>query len=176
MDIVVPKEFQHLWVQTEERPIVKYPADVLRARALPIERVTKKTRALMDQMIQAMTDAHGVGLAGNQIGELQRIIVFVPAGRKPIALANPEIVFSEGNAVGEEGCLSLPGLYGDVERAAVVEVKGLDRDGRPVKLRLEGMAARVVQHEIDHLDGILFIDKVDQATLHWQYPAGYNDE
>ena len=89
-----------------------------------------------------------------------------------MAMINPVITLSEGEVIGEEGCLSLPGLYGEVLRKAVVEVEGLDIEGRPFKERLEGLDARVVQHEIDHLDGVLFIDKVDLATLHWAWPAG----
>lgn len=176
MDIVVPDQFKVLWVQNDDRPIVKYPNDVLRKKAHRIDRVTKKTREMMDRMERIMKDAFGVGLAAPQIGVLERVIVFKPAGQKAIALANPEITFSEGTAIGEEGCLSLPGLYGDVERAAKIEVKGLDRDNKPVKFRFEGFTARVVLHEIDHLEGVLFIDKVDQSTLHWQQPTGEDAE
>ena len=89
---------------------------------------------------------------------------------RPTALINPKVVRQEGMGVGEEGCLSIPGLYGDVERPHAVEVHATDRKGRNIKLELEGLKARVVQHEIDHLDGVLFIDKVDAKTLHWVNP------
>jgi peptide deformylase len=92
-------------------------------------------------------------------------------GKKVIALVNPVIKRAQGTVVAEEGCLSLPGLYGDVARNAIVEVDALDEDGRRLKLRLEGLAARCAQHEIDHLDGVLFIDRVDMATIHWDWPA-----
>jgi peptide deformylase len=85
-------------------------------------------------------------------------------------LINPEVVHAEGEMIGEEGCLSIPGLYGDVKRARKVEIKAFDRKGREVEYEMEGMSARVIQHEIDHLDGILFIDKVDPASLHWMHP------
>ncbi len=89
---------------------------------------------------------------------------------KPVAMINPRIVKAEGEEMGLEGCLSIPGLYGEVMRAAYVEVEALDRKGRELVYELEGMHARVVQHEVDHLDGVLFIDKVAVETLHWSHP------
>jgi peptide deformylase len=172
MDIVIPPEFKPLWEQNERQPVVKYPAEVLRTVAQPVERVTKKTRELVERLEKIMKLANGVGLAAPQIGISERVIVIVPDGRKPIALINPEITFMDGTAVGEEGCLSLPGLYGEVMRKAVVDVQYLDVEGRPIRRRLEGLGARVLQHEVDHLDGVLFIDKVDLGTLHWAWPAG----
>ncbi|HRI45177.1 MAG TPA: peptide deformylase, partial [Fimbriimonadaceae bacterium] len=97
------------------------------------------------------------------------------SGMKPLPLINPEIVAQEGSQIGEEGCLSIPGLYGDVERAAWVRVEAYDRKGRPIEIEMEGIAARVVLHEVDHLNGVLFIDKVDEATLHWQHPSSRAD-
>lgn len=170
MEIVVPEAFQHLYARDAKRPIVKIPDPVLRNKALTIERISKKTGFLVDDMMRAMREANGVGLAAPQMGILQRIIVIAPDGFKPTALINPRIVKSEGTHTGEEGCLSIPGLYGDVTRPAFVEVEALDRKGRELVFELEGMPAKVVQHEIDHLDGILFIDKVDQSTLHWHDP------
>lgn len=167
---MVPEEFQPLWEQNEQRPIVKYPADVLRAQARPVDRVTKSTRDLVDRMRDVMKRANGIGLAAPQLGTSLRVIV-VSEGRRAVALINPVVVSSEGNVVAEEGCLSLPGLYGDVTRKAIVDVEALDTDGKKVRFRLEGLPARCVQHEIDHLDGILFIDRADLATLHWAWPA-----
>lgn len=169
MNIVVPDEFKYLFVEDAEHPVLKIPNDVLRSKASPVAKVNKRLSNLADNMLRIMRDAHGVGLAAPQIGILERIIVISPKG-KPIVLVNPEITKSEGEVSGEEGCLSIPGLYGDVLRAEYVEVKGLDKKGREVEYEMEGMAARVVQHEIDHLDGVLFIDKVDIATLHWMHP------
>jgi peptide deformylase len=170
MQIVVPEGFRHLYVTDGERPIVKIPAPVLRQKAAEVEKLTKKTLLLADDMGRIMRKANGVGLAAPQIGILQRIIVIAPDDMKPTVLINPRIVRAEGEQVGQEGCLSIPGLYGDVKRAAYVEVEALDRKGRELTYELEGMPARVAQHEIDHLDGILFIDKVIPETLHWMDP------
>lgn len=172
MQIVVPDEYRHLYVQNRERPVVKIPAEVLRQVAPEVTKISKKTLMLIDDMMRIMRKANGVGLAAPQVGILQRVIVISPDGMKPAALINPRIVKSEGEQVGQEGCLSIPGLYGDVKRAAYVEVEATDRRGRELVYELEGMPARIVQHEIDHLDGILFIDKVIQETLHWMHPEG----
>jgi peptide deformylase len=170
MNVVVPDEFKHLYVHDAQHPIVKVPAEVLRQRAAEVGKMGKKTQALIDAMLRAMKRANGIGLAAPQIGVLQRVIVVAPQGVRPTPLVNPRIVRAEGEQIGEEGCLSIPGLYGQVKRAAYVELEALDRKGREVVLELEGLPARVVQHEVDHLDGVLFIDKVDMATLHWMSP------
>jgi peptide deformylase len=170
MEIVVPDEFKYLYVQNAERPVVKVPDPVLRKTADPVMKIAKKQVLLIDDMIRVMKQANGVGLAAPQIGILQRIIVIAPEGMRPTALINPVVVKSEGEFIGQEGCLSIPGLYGDVKRPEYVEVEAMDRRGREVVFELEGMPAKVVQHEIDHLDGILFTDKVDMATLHWAHP------
>jgi peptide deformylase len=170
MEVVVPEEFRYLYEQSEKRPVVKIPGKVLRQKALEIGKVTKKTQLLIDEMFRIMRGANGIGLAAPQIGILQRLIVVSPEGMKPTALINPKIVVATGSAVGEEGCLSIPGLYGDVERPESVVVEAMDRKGRAIRLELEGLKSRVVQHEIDHLEGILFIDKVDHKTLHWMHP------
>lgn len=169
MQIVIPDEFKYLYSVTPDRPVLKIPSDVLRQKAKTIEKVTKRHQVVADNMVKIMKQAHGVGLAGPQIGFLERMIVIAPTG-KPLILLNPEIKESEGEAIGEEGCLSIPGLYGDVLRAKSVLVTAFDRKGRECEFEMEGMSARVVQHEIDHLDGILFIDKVDPKTLHWMHP------
>ncbi|MBS1713819.1 MAG: peptide deformylase [Armatimonadetes bacterium] len=169
MQIVVPDEFQYLFVHDEDHPVIKIPADVLRQTAKTIDKLSKRHVQLIDNMLRIMREAHGVGLAAPQIGILERIVVIAPRGR-PMALVNPVILEREGEVVGEEGCLSIPGLYGDVVRAERVTVQALDRKGRESTYEMEGMAARIVQHEIDHLDGVLFIDKVDPTTLHWMHP------
>jgi peptide deformylase len=170
MEILVPDDFKDLYVQNERRPIVKYPASVLRELARDVDKVTKKTQLLIDNMMRLMKQANGVGLAAPQIGILQRVIVIAPEEMKPTAVINPKVVKSSGEQIGQEGCLSIPGLYGDVKRAKYVEVAAFDRKGRAITLELENLSARVMLHEIDHLDGILFIDKVDPATLHWMNP------
>lgn len=170
MQVVVPDEFKYLYEVSSERPVVKIPDPVLRQKALPVEKINKRLGLLLDDMLRIMRQANGVGLAAPQLGKLQRIIVIAPVGYKPMALINPVITKFEGEEIGEEGCLSIPGLYGDVKRAAYVEATAFDRRGDEVELELEGMPARVLQHEVDHLDGVLFIDKVDLATLHWMNP------
>ncbi len=175
MEIVVPDEFRYLYVQNKDRPIIKIPAPILRQKAEPVAKLAKKQLSLIDDMIRLMRLANGIGLAAPQVGSLQRIIVIAPEGVKPSALINPVVIKSEGEQIGQEGCLSIPGLYGDVVRAAYVEVEAIDRRGREVVFELEGMPARVVQHEIDHLEGVLFIDKVDAATLHWKDPDVHDE-
>ncbi len=150
-------------------------AEVLRRRADEVEVVANdpETARLIEDMFETMYDAHGIGLAAPQVGISRRLIVVHvnEEDEKPFALFNPVVVeSSKSKEKGEEGCLSIPGLYGDVKRAAKVEVEAYDRQGRRVVYEMEGMPARVVQHEVDHLDGVLFIDKVDPATLHWMDP------
>ena len=166
----MPEAYRYLYAQNPERPVVKIPASVLRQRAGEVTKVSKKTQLLVDELMRIMRKANGVGLAAPQIGVLQRVIVVAPEGAKPTALINPRVVKSEGEFTAQEGCLSIPGLYGDVTRPGYVEIQALDRKGKAMFFKLEKMEAKIVQHEIDHLDGILFIDKVDQATLHWSHP------
>ncbi len=170
MQVVVPDEYRHLYERNAQRPVVKIPDEVLRRKAHEISKITKKTLILADDMIRIMKQANGIGLAAPQVGILQRLIVVAPEGMRTTVLINPTITKVEGEQMGQEGCLSIPGLYGDVPRAQSIEVKFQDRRGREVSMELEGLRARVVQHEIDHLDGILFIDKVIPATLHWTDP------
>jgi len=170
MEIVVPDEFKYLYVQNAQRPVVKIPAPVLREKCAEVTKVSKKTQFLVDDLFRAMRKANGVGLAAPQLGVNQRVVVISPYDHKPMAMINPVILRSEGEQIGQEGCLSIPGLYGDVKRAALVEIEAYDRKGRKFTVELEGMPARIAQHEIDHLDGILFIDKVDISTLHWTHP------
>ena len=170
MEIVVPDDYKYLYVQNRQRPVVKIPAPILRQKAEPVVKITRKHALLVDDMMRIMKKAHGVGLAAPQVGIGSRIFVMSPEDMRPVALINPIIVKAEGEQIGQEGCLSIPGLYGDVTRAEYVEIEAQDHKGRSFLYELEGMQARVAQHEIDHLDGILFIDKVDMATLHWSHP------
>jgi peptide deformylase len=170
MEVVVPDEFRYLYERSAERPVVKVPDPVLRKVAAELERPTKDTQKLVDRMLAAMQKAAGIGLAAPQLGVLERVIVVATAGMKPLPMINPVIVAAEGEQIGQEGCLSIPGLYGDVKRAQYVEVEAMDLKGRMYRYEMEDMAARVTQHEVDHLDGVLFIDKVDLATLHWSHP------
>ena len=171
MQIVVPDDFKHLYVTDKDRPILKYPDTRLRQTSAEIK-ITKRTGLLVDDMIRIMKRSNGIGLAAPQLGMMQRVIVIAPDNMRPTALINPKVTRIDGKQLGQEGCLSIPGLYGDVERPSFVEVEALDRKGRELVYEFEGMPARVVLHEIDHLDGVLFIDKVIPATLHWMNPEG----
>jgi peptide deformylase len=146
--------------------IVKHPDPVLRERAKPVTRITDATRRLIDDMIETMLAAPGVGLAAPQVGVLQRIFVY-DVGEGADALINPEILAASGEEVCTEACLSIPRLEADVRRALRIEISGLNRRGKPVRLRAEELLARVCQHEIDHLDGILFTDRAEPGSLHW---------
>ncbi|MDQ7819826.1 MAG: peptide deformylase [Armatimonadota bacterium] len=138
---------------------------VLRRRARPVGRVTEQVRALMDEMFLTMRAAGGIGLAAPQVGVGLRVIV-AEVDRRRVALADPVIVRAEGQEVGTEGCLSIPGVVAEVPRAARVTVRGKNRRGRGVTVTAEGLLSRVLQHEIDHLDGILFLDRVvDRSTI-----------
>jgi len=149
------------------REIVKTPDPVLRRKAHKITNFDKDLQVLIDDMIETMREAPGVGLAAPQIGISERLIVIeygddedetVP--KKLYALINPEIILaSEEKVEGIEACLSVPQLVGEVERYDKVTVKGLNRHGKPVKIKVEGWMARIFQHEIDHLDGVLFTDR-----------------
>lgn len=136
-------------------------------------------------MFESMDAANGIGLAAPQVGVLQRLIVIaIPQdldyeGSEPfqVALVNPEIIKCAGEQVSEEGCLSIPGWYGEVKRYETVTVRGQDLYGKPVKIKAEGLNAVCLQHEIDHLDGILFTDKVtDPSTLHKVQAAAARSE
>lgn len=131
---------------------------VLRQKAKPVTEVNDTIRTLLDDMAETMYDSEGVGLAAPQIGISRRIIV-VDIGEGLLELINPVLVKGRGKQVGEEGCLSVPGYYASVERYKTIFVEGLDRDGRAVQVKARDFMAVALQHEMDHLDGILFIDK-----------------
>lgn len=138
--------------------IVRVGDPVLRTQAKPVKKIGPSLRSLVDDMLETMYRAKGVGLAAPQIGVLKQLVV-IDVGEGPIILFNPSITRTEGEMTGNEGCLSLPGIYGDVTRFEKVQATGLDREGRQVWVEGEGLLARALQHEIDHLAGILFIDK-----------------
>lgn len=132
-------------------------APILREETTPVDEVTDELRALIDDMFETMYAAKGIGLAAPQVGRTERIAV-VDVDGNPIVLVNPEIALSEGKTREEEGCLSIPDIYGDVDRAKRVVVRALDRNGNPFEIDAEDLLARCLQHEIDHLHGRLFID------------------
>jgi peptide deformylase len=134
---------------------------ILRQITTPVETVTDEHRRLIDDMFETMYAAEGIGLAAPQVGRIERIAVIDvrdDEGTGPFAIVNPEIIEREGSARAEEGCLSMPDLYGDVDRAARIVVRALDRDGTPFEREARDLLARCLQHEIDHLHGRLFID------------------
>jgi len=143
-------------------PIVVVPADVLRREAKPVPRVTKRVQKLIRDMADTMYDAKGVGLAAPQVGVSEQIIV-ADDGEGLICLVNPRIIKRDGAEVDVEGCLSIPGVVAYVNRATTIEVEGLDERGRPVRHELEGHIARIVQHEVDHLHGVLITDIADSV-------------
>jgi peptide deformylase len=149
------------------RPIITLPDPKLRLVSKKIERVDDDLRRLIDDMIETMHEAPGVGLAAIQVGEPIRLLVVDVAKKDepadPQAFVNPEIVWaSEERATYEEGCLSIPEYYAEVERPAAVRARALDRDGKLREILAEGLLATVLQHEIDHLDGVLFIDHISK--------------
>lgn len=145
--------------------IINVPDPVLKQTAQVVEKFDDNVRLQMDRMLQTMYDAPGIGLAANQVGLLNRVLVMDLADVKegeeptPICMANPQIIYeSEQMSVMEEGCLSIPQQYAEVERPAIVRVKYLDYNGQEAELEAEGLLSHCVQHEIDHLNGVLFID------------------
>ena len=147
-------------------------APVLRQDTRPVGVVTDEIRRLIDDMFETMYAARGIGLAAPQVGRLERLAV-VDVNDNPFVIINPEIVLREGAQRGEEGCLSIPDIYGEVERAMRVVVRAIDRDGRPFEVDASELLARCLQHEIDHLHGRLFIDylsvlKRRQALSKWE--------
>ena len=165
------------------REIVIYGDPVLRKKGKQIEEITEEIRTLAEDMIETMHDAHGVGLAAQQVGEsIQLTVIDVsdaenrpsrmwiegqevdPEEHMPLILINPQLELSRETEIGTEGCLSFPEITADIPRAEHVKVNALDLDGNPVSFEAEGLLSRAVQHETDHLNGILFIDRMSSAT------------
>lgn len=143
----------------------KYGDPALRRRARPVEAVTAEIRKTIADMIDTMYDEVGIGLAAPQVGiSLRIMVVGDEEGREAQALINPVIGEQGGQATAEEGCLSVPGVFAPVTRAEWVKLEALDADGAPVVTTAHGLRARVLQHELDHLDGVLFIDRLDPVT------------
>ncbi|OPY57197.1 MAG: Peptide deformylase [Pelotomaculum sp. PtaU1.Bin035] len=138
--------------------IVELGNEILREKAKAVPKITPNILKLLDNMAETMYGAKGVGLAAPQVGVAKRVVT-VDSGKGLVGLINPEIIKFDGLETDSEGCLSVPGTIGDVDRAAMVEVKYLDRLGKEQIIKAAGLFARALQHEIDHLDGILFIDR-----------------
>jgi len=163
------------------KPIILIPDPILRVHSKPVERVDDQLRAFLDDMLDTMYDAPGIGLAAIQVGEPIRVVTvdISPKAEKddeeqqpeeetepvknPLFLINPEIVWqSEATSIYEEGCLSIPEYFADVERPESCLVKFLDRDGKKQELEADGILATCIQHEVDHLDGVLFVDHISK--------------
>ena len=144
--------------------IRKYPDPILSKKAERVEKIDQDIQKLIGDMIETLYAAPGVGLAAPQVGRSIRLIVFDPSVRneegKLTVLINPEIIEKDGEAIMKEGCLSVPGLEAEIKRAENVKVTGLDKNGNAVTIDAKGFLARVIQHEIDHLDGILLLDRI----------------
>jgi len=140
--------------------ILHYPDPRLRIRAEPVEQVNDEVRQLVDDMLETMYDAPGIGLAAPQVNVSKRLIVIDISETRdaPLCLINPVILEREGSEVMEEGCLSVPGIYDTVERAGAIRVQALGRDGASYEMEADGLIAVCIQHEIDHLEGKLFVD------------------
>lgn len=143
------------------RNIRKLGEDILRKKCRVVETIDDKITTLLDDMIDTMQNADGVGLAAPQVGILKRIAV-IDVGEGVIELINPEIIKTEGKETNVEGCLSVPGKWGTVERPQKVTVRATGRDGKEYEITGEGLLARALCHEIDHLDGVVFVDKVEE--------------
>jgi peptide deformylase len=133
--------------------------EILRKRCRNIDEVTDRIKILAEDMKETMYNSKGVGLAGPQVGILRRIVV-IDVGEGPYVLINPEILEISGSQIANEGCLSLPGIRGEVDRPDYVKVRALNENGEKIEIEAKGLFARAMMHEIDHLDGILFIDKI----------------
>jgi len=174
-------------------PVVKYGDPVLRQRGKRIEGITPDIRAFAADMLETMRAANGVGLAAHQVGQAlmltvievrdadQPSILFIEEKHldvgvpKPMVLVNPLVTEAEGEQIAVEGCLSFPGISADIRRAEAVTVTAMDLNAQPLRFRCAGLLSRVIQHEVDHLDGVLFSDRMDSATkvalsgaLKWQ--------
>lgn len=149
-------------------PIHEFPKAVLRRKAAPVMAIDDALQHLIDDMIQTMYAAPGVGLAAPQVGlSLQLFVVDVTSGREASGLMtfiNPEIITTEGRVQEDEGCLSFPGVYGPTPRAAHVVLRGMNRTGEVVEVEAEGLLARAFQHELDHLQGMLFFNRMGPAA------------
>jgi peptide deformylase len=154
----------------DRRQVLQFPDPRLKRVSAPVEKITDEIRALAQEMLEVMYDEPGIGLAAPQVGEALRLIVVdtewkdeeVGGERRPLVLVNPEIVHREGSITWTEACLSVPDFSAEVERAAQVRVRGLDLDGREVIEDASDLRAVCFQHELDHLDGILFIDRISR--------------
>jgi len=149
------------------RAMCQLPNPVLRRKAKRVPTIDNSIQQLIDDMIETMQQTHGVGLAAPQVGVSLRVIVLQMSGEEPVAIINPGVARRSGEQEVVEGCLSLPGYAGEIKRSASVTVKGWDRQGKAIRIKATGLMAQAVEHELDHLNGILYIDHLEsQDGLH----------
>jgi peptide deformylase len=155
-------------------PICCYPdCAVLRQKAKKVTEIDGNLQSLIDDMITTMQNAKGVGLAAPQIGKSLQVAVLQMPQQEPITLINPVIVKYKGEQLVTEGCLSIPGFYGQLKRPAEVMVKARDRQGKNIKIKARGLLAEAIEHEVDHLKGILYIDRLDSTDNLYAEDTGY---
>ena len=142
-------------------PIQRFGNSVLREKSKRVTTVSKSVQQLIDDMIETMRNAYGAGLAAPQVGKSLRVIVIELPDEEPFALINPEIVKKSGERVVTEGCLSFPGYRGEIKRAEFVTCKALDRNGKAIRIKATDLMAQSLEHEIDHLNGVLYIDHLE---------------
>lgn len=145
--------------------------EILRKKSREVEEVNDKIREILEDMVETLHSYNGVGLAGPQIGILKRLVVIDLYDEKgPIKLVNPRIIKQKGEQEVEEGCLSFPNQFAKIVRPAEVTIEALDENGKKIKIKGEGLLAQAISHELDHLDGILFVDKIIPGTLEYVKP------
>jgi len=144
------------------RALCHLPDDpVLRQKARKVSRIDSSIQQLIDDMVETMQQTHGVGLAAPQVGVSLRVVVLQMPSEEPMAIINPEIVKRSGEREVMEGCLSIPGYAGDIKRSVSVTVKGWDRQGKTIRIKATGLMAQALEHELDHLNGVLYIDHLE---------------
>ena len=153
-------------------PISLYPDSPLRQKSKRVRNIDGSIQRLIDDMVETLHHARGVGLAAPQIGIPLRVVVIELPGEETLALVNPQIVKRSGGRTVEEGCLSIPGYRGEIKRSAKVTVKGLDRHGKEVRIRGEELMAQALEHEIDHLNGVLYVDYLESMEKLFEVEAG----
>ena len=142
-------------------PVLRFGNPTLRQKSRRVSSISKSIQKLIDDMIETMHDAYGAGLAAPQVSKLLRVITIEIPGEEPFAIINPKIVRRSGEREVTESCLSFPGYRGELKRSVTVTVKGLDRQGKAVRIKADDFLAQVLEHEIDHLNGVLYIDHLE---------------
>jgi len=156
-------------------PICHLPDPVLKRKAKRVPSVDSSIQRLVDDMVETMQQANGVGLSAPQVGISLRVVVLQMPGTEPIAIINPKIVRRTGEREVTEGCLSIPGYAGEIKRSVSVTVKGLDKQGRAIRLKATNLVAQALEHELDHLNGILYIDHIESRENLYRFEAETND-